>query len=145
MPRIKINTPTKFHFTCDIPVRITDMNYGGHLGNDAVLTLLHEARIQFLAQLGYTEMNIDGLGLIITDAAISYKAEIFYGDKITISMALTEWSKIGFELVYHVEKLTSKPILCTQATTSMLFYDYSQKKIGAITPAIQQKFEEITR
>jgi hypothetical protein len=45
-----------------------DINYGGHLGNDAVLSLVHEARVRFLKQQGYTENNIEGAGIIMADA-----------------------------------------------------------------------------
>ena len=54
MARIKIAVPPQFTFSTQIPVRITDINYGGHLGNDALLALLHEARVQFLRRYGYT-------------------------------------------------------------------------------------------
>jgi acyl-CoA thioesterase FadM len=43
MARIKIELPQSFSFTCRIPVRITDINYGGHAGNDTVLSIIHEA------------------------------------------------------------------------------------------------------
>ena len=48
MPRVKVALPATFPFRTEIPVRITDLNYGGHLGNDALLGLLHEARVHFL-------------------------------------------------------------------------------------------------
>ena len=46
MARIKLTLPERFPFTTTIPIRITDLNYGGHVGNDTVLALLHEARVQ---------------------------------------------------------------------------------------------------
>jgi acyl-CoA thioesterase FadM len=70
MERIKINLPEAFSFSTNIPVRITDLNYGGHVGNDAFLSLLHEARMQFLQQFGYSEMNVEGVGLIMSDVGI---------------------------------------------------------------------------
>ena len=60
MARIKIDLPSKIAFSTNIPVRITDLNYGGHVGNDTVLTIIHEARMQFLANAGYTEMKFGG-------------------------------------------------------------------------------------
>jgi acyl-CoA thioesterase FadM len=35
MGKNNINVPGKMPFSTVIPVRITDMNYGGHLGNDS--------------------------------------------------------------------------------------------------------------
>ncbi|MBA3674954.1 MAG: esterase, partial [Chitinophagaceae bacterium] len=58
MPRIKINLPVKyFNIEINIPVRITDINYGDHVGNDSLVAIIHEARMQFLQHYGYTELN----------------------------------------------------------------------------------------
>ena len=45
MSRIKIPLPEKKDFSTEIKLRISDINYGGHMGNDAVLTIVHEARL----------------------------------------------------------------------------------------------------
>ncbi len=75
MARVKVSLPESFGFAVAIPVRITDLNYGAHLGNDALLSLLHEARVQFLAHLGMAEFDPDTrLGFIMVDVAIEYKA-----------------------------------------------------------------------
>jgi len=133
MARTKIQLPDHFIFSCFIPVRITDMNYGGHAGNDTILSIIHEARMQFLQSLGYTEMKLAGVGMIMSDAAIEFKSELFYGDTVIASVAAGEVSKIGFELFYKLEKETSgKKLLVTIARTGMICYDYEKKKIAAV-------------
>ena len=98
MARIKIDLPGQFSFSTKIPVRITDINYGGHVGNDSILSLLHEARLKYLTHLGFSELNIAGVGLIMADVGIEFKGESFYGDELTVSMAAGEFSKISFEI-----------------------------------------------
>jgi len=83
MPRIKIVLPDHFSFSCQVPVRITDINYGGHVGNDTILTIVHEARMQYFSKWGYTELNFAGTGMIMADAALEIKNEIFYGYVVT--------------------------------------------------------------
>ncbi|NDG84238.1 MAG: thioesterase, partial [Proteobacteria bacterium] len=61
MPRIKIDLPERFAFSTELSLRITDINYGGHLGNDAVLGLVHEARVRFLKHHGFSETEIGGV------------------------------------------------------------------------------------
>src|SRR5687767_6716531 len=130
MARIKIDLPAHFHFTCQIPVRITDVNYGGHVGNDSVLSIIHEIRMQFLKHYGYTEMDFGGAGTIMADVAIEFKNELFYGDVIIASVATGEFSKVGFTLIYKLEKMiNSKNIKVALARTGMVCYDYSKKKI----------------
>ena len=65
-------------------MQIGDLNYGNHLSNDAVLRMVHEARIRWLAEHGYSEFDIGGCGLIMTGAAIQYRAQAMHGDQLQI-------------------------------------------------------------
>jgi acyl-CoA thioester hydrolase len=136
MARIKIELPRSFSFSCRIPVRITDINYGGHAGNDTVLSIIHEARMQFLKIIGYTEMEFAGVGMIMSDVMIEFKNELFYGDIVIASVAAGEISRIGFDLFYKLE--TPRPanggknLLVASAKTGMVCYDYEKKKIVSI-------------
>jgi len=136
MARIKIDLPADFAFTTTIPVRITDINYGGHVGNDAILSLLHEARLQFLKHLGYSELEFSGVGLIMADVAIEFKAELFYGDTVIASVTPGEFGKVGFDVIYKLEKekgiTDHSKIIVAIAKTGMICYDYSAKKIVTI-------------
>lgn len=129
MDRVKIDLPKSFQFSTKIPIRITDVNYGGHVGNDSFLALIQEARLQFFKHHGYSEMDIEGCHSIMVDAAIEFKAELFYGDEVEISVAVNNISKLGFDLFYLLEKrVDSHKIICGKAKTGILCYDYQQKK-----------------
>lgn len=130
MARIKINLPEQFSFIAQIPVRITDLNYGGHVGNDSILSIIHEARMQFLASFGYTELKFAGTSLIMADVGIEFKNELFYNDTVTVSVTIADVSKVGFDIYYKLEKSESdKKILIAIAKTGMVCYDYVNKKI----------------
>ncbi len=132
MSRIKIQLPVRFTFSCEIPLRITDMNYGAHLGNDAVLSIVHEARVQFLKSLGLSEMSLgQGIGVIMADAAIIYKAPAFYGDTIQAEVAVTELARSAFTMVYRMtNKGSSEDIAWVQ--TGLVAYDYERKRVVSI-------------
>lgn len=136
MARIKINLPNTFGFNCIIPIRIGDINYGNHVGNDAVLSIIHEARMQFLKSIGATELNFFGAALIMADAAIEFKKEMHYGDLIMASVAFFETSKIGFDIVYKLEKESPVGKITTAlAKTGMICFDYNAKKVVAVPEA----------
>lgn len=134
MERIKINLPETFSFSTNISVRITDLNYGGHVGNDAFLSLLHEARMQYLHQFGYSEMNVEGVGLIMSDVGIEYKRELAYGDVVKISVAATGFDRLGFDLFYLIELIVEdgENLMAGKAKTGMLCFDYTTKKKASI-------------
>jgi len=144
MARIKIDLPGTFSFTATIPVRITDINYGNHVGNDALLSIIHEARMQFLLKHGYTELNFDGVGLIMTDVGIEFKKEIFYGDTLEIKIAVADLTSIGFDLYYLIEKQKDNNKLTVAiAKTGMLCYDYDRKKITAVPSSAKEKLLQV--
>jgi acyl-CoA thioester hydrolase len=133
MARIKIELPEKFPFTTTIPVRITDINYGDHVGNDTILSLMHEARVQFLKAYGYKELEFEGVGMIMSDVGIEFKSELFYGDIVIASVAVGELSKVSFDLYYRFEKeLEGRKVLVAAGKTGMACYDYDKKKLAAI-------------
>ncbi len=130
MPRIKIDLPDSFVYSTSFNVRITDLNYGSHVGNDNVLSFLHEARVRFLQSLGYTEFNIEGVGLMMADAALIYKNEMYYGDEMLISIQPADCTRIGFDLIYKIEKMSDGKLLLVHiAKTTMVCYDYNLKKL----------------
>ena len=130
MERIKIHLPGNFNFSTIIKIRITDLNYGGHVGNDSFLSLIHEARQQFLNHFGYTELEIENVSLIMSDAAIEFKKELNYGDEIKISVAANSFDKYGFDIFYKLEILNGGNLfLSGKAKTGMLCYDYQNKKL----------------
>ena len=143
MPRIKIELPEKFLFKTEIPVRITDINYGGHLGNDSLLSIIHEARVRFLKHLSYSEKEVEGSGIIMTDAAIQYKAESFYGDALLIEISVADFSKIGCDIVYRIMNSTTKKEIAI-AKTGIVFFDYKNKKVVAVPDKFKSKVVRVT-
>jgi acyl-CoA thioesterase FadM len=143
MARIKIELPQKLSFTTTIPVRITDLNYGGHVGNDAILSLLHEARVQFLKNVGFQELNCAGVGLIMSDVAIEFKREIFYGDQLIASVGTGDFTRAGFDIFYRLDIAnTSEMQVAVIAKTGMVCYDYTLKKITAVPASVKEKLSD---
>ncbi len=139
MARIKITLPTHVDFSTEIALRIGDINYGGHLGNDAVLALVHEARVQLFASLGFAELDIAGLGIILTDAAVVYKAEAFYGDRLRVALAVDEFSRYGCDIYYCLSNTeTGKEV--ARAKTGLVFFDYAARKLHAVPAVFRAKF-----
>jgi len=131
MARVKIELPKEFIFKTEIPTRISDINYGGHLGNDAVLSIAHEARLRFLKQHNFTELDVGGAGIIMVDAAIQYKAEGFYGDIILVEIAVADISGVGCDFIYRCTNKNTGTVIAV-VKTGIVFYDYDKKKIVSV-------------
>ena len=140
MERIKINLPESFHFSTVIKIRITDLNYGGHVGNDGFLSLIHEARQQFLIHFGYSELQFENVSLIMADAAIEFKRELDYKDEVKISVAASGFDKFAFDIFYKLEIINGEnSVLAGKAKTGMACYDYQKKKLMAVPAEAKNK------
>ena len=144
MDRIKLQLADTFPFSTTISIRITDLNYGGHVGNDVFLSLIHEARQQFLQHYGYKELQFEGVGVIMADAAIEYKRELNYGDLVKISVAAKGFDRLGFDLHYLLEvESNGSFVVAGKAKTGMLCYDYDLKKMVAVPAAAMERLTKI--
>jgi acyl-CoA thioesterase FadM len=131
MARILLDLPEQFPFSTEISLRVTDINYGGHMGNDSLLGLLQEARVRFLAAYGLRELHVFGLGILMTDSAIVYKSEAFYGETLVVSLAVTDFNKYGCDFVYRVtDKATGREV--ARAKTGIVFFDYQQRAVQRV-------------
>lgn len=136
MARIDISLPNEFLFSTELKVRVTDLNYGNHVGNDSILGLIHEARMEFYRKLGFkNELSFEGpVGQVISDATIVYKAEAFYGDVLVCDIAAADFNKYGFDLLYRLtNKENGKEV--ARAKTGIVCFDYDKRKV-ATAPAI---------
>ena len=140
MPRVKIDLPEKFlAISIKIPVRITDINYGDHVGNHSLVAIIHEARVQFLQHHNFTELNIEGVGLIMSDLVVEFKNESFYKDIIEVKMGSSNISKVSFELYYQLITVRNKKkIIIANAKTTMVCYDYKLKKVVALPGKLKE-------
>jgi len=140
MSRIKVNLPENFSFSTKIPVRITDVNYGGHVGNDAVLSILHEVRMQFLKSMHFTELNFGGAALIMSDVGIEFRSEVFYGEVLTAKVAVGEIGRVAFDIFYLITKeVNGSELIVAAAKTGMVCYSYEFKKVIAIPEEAKKK------
>lgn len=138
MQRIKINLPDKFIYSTEISVRVYDVNFAGHLSNDSILSMVHEARIRFLNNWGFSEINTAGAGIIMFDAALQYKSQGYHGDVLLFEVTVENFIKNGCDFVFRItNKANGKEI--ARVKTGIAFFDYEKNKIVAVPV----KFKEL--
>ena len=130
MARIKLTPPSELHFFTEISIRITDMNYGNHVGNDSILSIIHEARVQYLESYQLKELDFAGVSLIMSDVVIEFKNESFYGDTIKTFTRAVDFSSAGFDIYYKLTtEADNKTKTIAIAKTGMVCFDYSSRKV----------------
>lgn len=140
MPRIKIDLPERFLFSTDLPIYIGHINYGHHLDNSQMLSLVSEARVRFFKSLGYTELDVEGVGIIVADVAAQYRAEAFHGETMVVEMSADDFNKYGCDLVWRLSDRASGREIA-RGKHGIMFFDYAARKATAVPPAFIAKVQ----
>ena len=119
----------KYNFSTEINVRINEINYGGHLGNDSFLSLFQEGRLRYLKQFDYSELTIgEDISLIMSQAHINFKAEAFWGEPLKMCVRISKLNKIRFTFEYLIVSSENEEKVVATGYTDMLGFDYQKKK-----------------
>jgi 4-hydroxybenzoyl-CoA thioesterase len=131
MARIEISLPDEFPFSTEITLYIGHINYGGHLDNALLLTVVSEARLRFFKSMGYAELNVEGVGIIVADAALQYKSEAFHGEVMVVRMAASDFGSVGCDLPWSMtEKISGREV--ARGKTGIVFFDYAKRKVARV-------------
>ena len=138
MARVQIHLPDHFVFSTDITLYVGHSNYGGHLDNALLLSLVSEARARFFKSLGYTELDVEGRGIVVADAALQYQSEAFHGEVMVVDMVADEFRSKGCDLVWRMrDKATQRDVACGK--TGIVFFDYAARKAAAVPESFRTR------
>ncbi len=139
MPRINIELPQHFHFSTEITLYLSHMNYGGHLDNALLLSVVSEARARFFKTLGYSELDIEGVGIIVADASLQYKSEAFHGETMVVSMTPAEFTRKSCDLLWAMnDKDTRREV--ARGKTGIVFFNYTSRQVASVPEGFHTKF-----
>lgn len=128
-------------FSTSMHIRVTDLNYGGHIGNDRILGMVHEARVRYLKQLGMTELDACGVGMLMAESIIQYKAEGFLGDRVQIEVGAGDFGGSSWNFYYRLH-LSEKDLTLALARTTMVAFDYASRKLVPVPDRLRKMLLE---
>lgn len=139
MARVRLDLPAQFPFRTELQVRVVDINYGNHLGNHALLGMVHEARVRYLAAHGQSELDCCGAALIMADAVVVYRSEAFLGETLVFEVATTDLGRHGCDFVYRVSARDDGREVA-RAKTGIVFFDYAARRVCPLPDAFPALF-----
>ncbi|MCB1930257.1 MAG: thioesterase family protein [Rhodocyclaceae bacterium] len=139
MARVSIELPEHFRYSVDLPIYLLQVNNRNHLDNALLLTLVSEARVGFFESLGFSELDVDGVGIVVADAAVQYRSEAHHGETMRVSMAAAEFWAKGCDLVWRMAEAGSDRLVAF-GKTGIVFYDYAEKVSRPVPQAFRDRF-----
>ncbi|GAB3095400.1 thioesterase [Aestuariicella hydrocarbonica] len=125
MARVQLELPEQFIYKTSMQIRYTDLNTGGHVGNDQMISLISSARYSFFQHLQVNLENIDNHRIVVTDLVTSYRAESFAEEVLHFELGFMDFNAYGGDIIFRVTK-TDKTLV-TLAKTGFVFINQAGK------------------
>lgn len=138
MARIQITLPALLPFSTAIPLLISHINFANHLDNAQLLGLVSEARARYFKHLGYTEMDVEGVGIVVADAAVQYRSEAFHGETLVVEMGTADFHPHGCDLMWRISDQASGREVA-RGKTGIVFFDYPTRSKAPVPDAFRQR------
>jgi acyl-CoA thioesterase FadM len=145
MARLKLDFPDDlFIFSTQLTVRVTDINGANHLGNDSMISMISEARARFLFDYGVQETGPDGVGIIVTDLATTYKAEAHARDQLVFDVGVMDFNQYGGDIIFRVTRPKDGKLVA-MAKYGFVFFNYQRSQVTPMPPEFLAKFPKVNR
>lgn len=138
MARIQITLPAQLPFSTAIPLLITHINPANHLDNAQLLGVVSEARLRFFKHLGYNELDVEGVGIVVADAALQYRSEAFYGEIMVVEMGAADFNAYGCDLMWRMSDQASGREVA-RGKTGIVFFDYHARSKAPVPEAFLKR------
>jgi len=107
--------------------------------NDALISMLSEARVQLLSHYKIDEVGHSGLGILVTDLATVYQAEIYYPETLVFDVGITDFNRYGGDFVFRVTRERDDAAVA-QAKYGFVFFDFGEKRVTPIPDSFRLTF-----
>lgn len=143
MARIKLAPLDQYQGVYKTAVEVTDLNYGNHLGNDALVGIIHRARVHFLQRIGASENNLGDkkTGILLADLVVNYKGEGFLFDKLGVDSSIGEVRSKGFRMFHRIT--AGQDRLIALAEVGIVAFDYHKRKVVRIPEPFFSKISNL--
>jgi acyl-CoA thioester hydrolase len=117
-----------FHFFYPLEPRYGDIDAQRHVNNVAYFRWFEQARVRYLQHLGLWDgRDFDRIGVIVADAACSFKAPIRLDERIEIGVATRHIGNKSLHLVYLIREVTRGEVRA-EGRTILVGYDFTSNR-----------------
>ena len=142
MARLQLDfSQQQFRYSTHMTVRSTDINASNHLGNDAMISMISEARARFLFDSGIRETDSQQ-GIIVTDLATMYRAESHARDQLLFEVGVMDFNRYGGDIIFRITRPADNTLIAL-AKSGFVFFDYQQNKVVPMPEAFRATFPEV--
>lgn len=145
MARLTLEFPEdQFCYATHLTVRVTDINGANHLGNDSMISMISEARARFLFEFGIEETSPEGVGILVTDLATTYKTEAHARDQLLFEVGVMDFNKYGGDITFRITR-PADGRLVAMAKSGFVFFSFRDSQVVPMPEGFEAKFPQVNR
>jgi acyl-CoA thioester hydrolase len=135
------NAPDGLRYDTQVRVRWSDLDAFGHVNNARTLTLLEEARVDWLF-VAAKDHGVARLteGIVVAKVTVDYRRAIAFGAPVTVSMAVSKLHAASFTVDYRPHADGARAV---EASTTLVPVDpatFRPRRLDATERAYLQRF-----
>lgn len=143
MARLHLEFPDElFCYVTDMSVRNSDINGARHLANEALVSMVSEARSRFLLANGVDEIGDNDPGLIVSDLATVYRAEVHAHERLRFEVGVMDLNRYGGDLIFRISR-PADDTLVALAKIGFVFFDYANGRVSPMPEAFAARFPQV--
>ena len=143
MARLQLDfSQQQFRYQTPMTVRSTDIYAANHLSNDAMISMISEARARFLFDHGIRETAESGPGIIVTDLATMYRAEAHARDQLLFEVGVMDFNRYGGDIIFRITR-PADDTLVAMAKSGFVFFDYQAGKVIPLPEPFRATFPNV--
>lgn len=137
-----MNKILPFPYETQIEVIFRDLDALGHVNNAVYFTYMETARTRFFMELfGIQQPN--ELAVIVAETGCVYKSPAFFGERLTVGLAVSRIGHKSFNLVYQITAEDGR--LVATGHSAMVMYDYAGARTIPVPAETRERLAEFIR
>jgi acyl-CoA thioester hydrolase len=124
-------------FAKSLDVRFADCDMLQHVNNAVYLNYLEEARLGYFREI-VGEQALTDIDFILGEVQIRYLSPAFMGERVTVTVQVTEMRRSSFTMHYEITGGDDRPV--ARAETIQVMYDYEKQASKPISDELRARF-----
>ena len=137
MPQPDPDSPRRFRFHYEVPVRFRDLDPMGHAHHSLPLVYIEEARAAYWRDVAGRAPSLDGIDYIMAQVTLRFLQRIHFPDTLRIGVRVSKLGKSSFTMEYEIRSASGE-VLVTAETVQVMF-DYERARSKPIPDEVREK------
>ena len=106
MSRVKLLRQESYEFLYRVSAEIVHVNFAGHVGHDAIIAMVWQARVRMFRLLGATERDLgdNETGIVMGDLVVNFTGEAFLFEELEIESHIGDITPVSFRLFHRISR-----------------------------------------